>query len=64
MDEACNYKIHNKGKPMPKLTNENLKEFLEEIWELCINIDLALEEDELLKSAKKVLKKWGIKVGE
>jgi len=49
---------------MPKLTNENLKEFLEEIWELCINIDLALEEDELLKSAKKVLRRWGIKVGE
>jgi len=51
---------------MPKLTNENLKEFLEEIWAISPifkHYD-EFEEEELLKKAKKILEEWGIEIGE
>jgi len=49
---------------MPKLTDKNLKEFLEEIWELMYPDyhDDEVYEKNALKSAKKILKKWGIEI--
>jgi len=48
---------------MPKLTNENLKEFLQRIWIIYMKVRIGeLDEDGAIEKAKELLKEWGIEI--
>jgi len=48
---------------MPKLTDENLKQFLQEIWVIYMQVSIGeLDEDGAIEKAKELLKEWGIEI--